>query len=82
MSGPSVSATPSTQTNAAPPPRGAAPADGTPAERMIAAATGSNGSVDTKALANMVADAARTNASPMIIKLLLQILPLASACPL
>lgn len=61
MSGPSVSSSSSSQTNAAPAVNSTPPANSTPAERMIAGETASNGTVDTKALAGMVADAARTD---------------------
>jgi hypothetical protein len=58
MSGPSVSGTSSTQSNAASAVNNAPSLSSTPAERMISGATASNGTVDTKALAGMVADAA------------------------
>lgn len=61
MSGPSVSSTSSGRTNTDPPPRSGPSARGTPADRMIAAATAPNGTVDTRALARMVADAARAD---------------------
>lgn len=61
MSGASVSATSNSRTNTTPSPRSGPVGGGTPAERMIAGATAPNGTVDTKALAQMVADAARTD---------------------
>lgn len=62
MTEPSVSGTSSASSSAATGAQTASPTtQSTPAERMIASVTDRNGRVDTRALAGMVADAARTD---------------------